>query len=516
MASKVNLDALVPREDFEVIDRDLSTVSTFPATLSIREVEDGGFLYPRLRKPDFQRETSEWDIERICNFIESFLSGDLIPAVIFWDSGSFLFVIDGAHRLSALIAWVHDDYGDGPISKEFFEHIITEEQIKVAERCRRAVKRRIGNYRDLQFAARNPEKASQNEAEYARKLGSLAIQLQWVKGDAGVAENSFFNINQNAAPINKTELKLLKSRNQPNAVAARSIIRGGKGHKYWSKFDTSIVKEIEENAKLVNEVLFMPPLNKPIKTTHLPIAGRSYSSQSLPLVFDLVNLANNIPIDKNQEIDDDIDGTQTIQFLKNVKKLVFRLSGTHPSSLGFHPALYFYSPNGRHQPVSFLAMILLIQEFAKQDFYDQFTEIRAKFEEFLSEYRTFPSQVNIKYRGGYKGAEGLQELYWLVLNVLVNGGDVIETLRENERFSFLNFSPEINSGRQGRAFTESTKSAAYLRDALNQSLRCKICGGLMYSGSISIDHKMRKSDGGTDSVDNAQLSHLYCNTNYKN
>jgi hypothetical protein len=30
----------------------------------------------------------------------------------------YIFVIDGGHRLSALRAWMEDDYGDGTISLE--------------------------------------------------------------------------------------------------------------------------------------------------------------------------------------------------------------------------------------------------------------------------------------------------------------------------------------------------------------------------------------------------------------
>lgn len=102
MAAKVNLDALVPREDFEVI-QDLNR-SLDTTTIQIRDLETGAFFYPILRKPDFQRETSEWEPQKVLGFVESFLNGDLIPAIILWHSGRNIFVIDGAHRLSALIA----------------------------------------------------------------------------------------------------------------------------------------------------------------------------------------------------------------------------------------------------------------------------------------------------------------------------------------------------------------------------------------------------------------------------
>jgi hypothetical protein len=95
------------------------TQSQSVQAIGIKDLEQESFFYPVLRKPDFQRETSEWDPKRVSDLISSFLSGDLIPAIILWNSGKYIFVIDGAHRLSALIAWVLDDYGDGIVSRTF-------------------------------------------------------------------------------------------------------------------------------------------------------------------------------------------------------------------------------------------------------------------------------------------------------------------------------------------------------------------------------------------------------------
>lgn len=103
----VNLDALIPREDFAISGgRDWAK----PDRIQISELRPSGFFYSQLRKPDFQRETANWSPEKIEDFIKTFLEGDLIPAIILWSAGETIFVIDGAHRLSALIAWVHDDY----------------------------------------------------------------------------------------------------------------------------------------------------------------------------------------------------------------------------------------------------------------------------------------------------------------------------------------------------------------------------------------------------------------------
>lgn len=90
----VRLDALIPREAFEVLGQQNQNIGRNVPMISIRDLEQKSFFYPSLRKPDFQRETNEWDAQKISDFIESFLNGDLIPAVILWrSSGSDYFVI---------------------------------------------------------------------------------------------------------------------------------------------------------------------------------------------------------------------------------------------------------------------------------------------------------------------------------------------------------------------------------------------------------------------------------------
>lgn len=70
---------------------------------------------------------------RIIDLITSFLNKDLIPAIILWQNESNLvFVIDGSHRLSALAAWINDDYGDGDITKQLYEGKFQMSKLKSA------------------------------------------------------------------------------------------------------------------------------------------------------------------------------------------------------------------------------------------------------------------------------------------------------------------------------------------------------------------------------------------------
>ena len=151
--AKVNLDALIEREDFEVEEN--TNPGTKKETISIEDIKADSFFISKIRKPDFQRETNEWDSERICELIKSFIEGDLIPAIILWRStGRYLFVIDGSHRLSALSAWVNNDYGDGEISKQFYDGVIPDERLKLAEETRKLINKKVGLYEDFRLSSR--------------------------------------------------------------------------------------------------------------------------------------------------------------------------------------------------------------------------------------------------------------------------------------------------------------------------------------------------------------------------
>ena len=149
MGKLVNLDAMIKREDLSIIESDQQG-GAGEGGVPVTELRKGRLHYNLLRKPDFQRETNDWDIDNVVTFIKSFRDGHLIPSLILWRSqNGFNFVIDGAHRLSALIAWVNDDYGDRSISQDFFDHKIPNAQKKNADECRRRIAAEVGTFKDL-------------------------------------------------------------------------------------------------------------------------------------------------------------------------------------------------------------------------------------------------------------------------------------------------------------------------------------------------------------------------------
>lgn len=509
----VQLDALIPREDFEIDEK--TSQPSLSQTIKISDLESGSFFYHSLRKPDFQRETSDWTTEKVCDFIKSFLDADLIPAIILWSAGKFTFAIDGAHRLSALISWVSDDYGDGFFSKAFFDHNIPEEQKTLAEKTRNKVNRDIGSYKDHLEAIRNQDKANPKILERAQKLGYMAIQLQWVNGGAEKAEASFFKINQKAVTINSTEIDLLLSRKKPNAIAARAIVRSGTGHKYWSKFNLEIQGEIQNLAKEINEILFTPKLKTPVKSINLPIAGQGYSARSLSLILDFVNISNEY--DSKTVLSDDFDGQATIRVLKKSKRIAQRILGNHSGSLGLHPAVYFYSITGKHQPTAFLAVVELIRDFEGKDFYKKFMQVRLQFENFLLKNKQISNQVTLKYGSGIKGYRQLKEVFKSIIDFFLIRDEVEEVIAKLKvKYIYLNFDIIESYETDSQDFSEGIKSAIFIRDAILNSVKCRLCHCMAHKNSLSFDHIERIADGGKGIANNGQIAHFYCNSTLKN
>jgi len=510
--AKVNLDALIPRADFYIDTDDSPPLSLGDKVKANELVKGDSFFYSSLRKPDFQRETGDWDKEKIYSFVKSFIDGDLIPSIILWQSGSHIFVIDGAHRLSALIAWVNDDYGDGFISQPFFNHDIDQEQQKFADQTRELINKKIGSYQSYINTIKNQESSDPLKLKIANKLGFISLQIQWVAGGAEKAESSFFTINQKATPINETEISLLKARKKPHALSSRAIIRSGTGHNYWKKFDQGTQEKIQSLAKQINEAMFTPVLKNPIKTLDLPLAGKNYSSNSLSLIFDVVKIANSISIDHDG--DDDITGEKTVHHLLNTWKVIKRLTTTDHGSLGLHPALYFYSEKGRYQPTALMAWMEIVKEFESKNQFNTFTEKRSNLERILLKYKNLTNQITNKYGSGIKSYRHLIELYKLFMD---NHNVEDSTLEEKIRSSY----PFLNLEYKGDAitnpdFSTNTKSETFINNVLPNSKKCSICNGYIHVNSITVDHITRKEDGGLGDPKNGALAHPYCNTTYKN
>lgn len=515
----VNLDAMIQRADLASPGEAGEDV---PA-LSVPQLERTGFLYPALRKPDFQRETAHWSPEQVADLIATFARRDLIPAVILWRAGQNVFVIDGAHRLSALIAWVHDDYGDKEVSRKMFQDI-PDEQITAAVKTRDLVKESVGSYRDHKIALEYPDKVKPDVAERAGRIGWLNIPAQWIQThDHDRAEKSFFRINQGGTKIDPTERRIINARGSATALASRAILRGGSGHDYWDKFEKATQDKIEALGKDIHDLLFDPTLTLPVKTLDVPVAGHGYGPQVLPLVFDLVNLVNDVVvadssnkrITKEEAFVIDPDGAKTIDYLTKTREMMWRICSNYPSSLGLHPALYFYSPSGTFQPGALLAFVTLFKEWGTKEF-KALTLARSKFEEFLLSHRGITEAVR-KLGSGARSRPRILALYRTIFSNIENGKtaqEIHDVLAANSDFAFLVVEPPPKTGAPGKTFKREVKGGAFLQGALPTAPKCPTCGGLLHRNGMQTGHREHRRDGGSSNLANAQMQHPFCNSTF--
>jgi hypothetical protein len=514
--SKVNLDALIPRDDFTTTTySDMSSDEQFN-NIGIIGLS-GNIILPYLRKPDFQRETSEWDKKNICELLDSLINNDLIPSIILWRSSTgYYFVLDGAHRLSALIAWYKDDYGDGEMSRKYYNDDISPAQKEFHNVTRSYINKKIGSFKDIQEATNKPS-ANPKYIVIAKKLGR-GIPVQWLIGNADKAERSFFKINKQGAPLNPTERKLLQSRKKSNCIAARAIIKRGKGYKYWADFPPESQEKITEFAEQIHDALFLPPLteaNKEIRSLELPIAGNLFASTTLPLIYDFITIVNNLDI---KNLKDDNKGNDTISILQQARKIAFRINSRHTSSLGLHPAVYFYSSLGRHQSTAVLAVTHLLIEFENLDYTRTFISVREKFEEFIIKYKHFFNQVTKKFGSGSKGSPHLKDLLWIIIKLFVdnkNDEQIIKALSTDPVYKFLNVNDTEDKPTKKSKFTSSISSGIFIKEHLPAKARCRICKGHIDAQSITKDHIIRKREEGLGILQNGQIAHPYCNSIYK-
>lgn len=525
MAQRVNLDAMIPREDFEVADEEafeLGLLADFPIT----HLTSDSPVLRLLRKPDFQRETNHWTPEQVAVFIASFLDNEVIPSLILWKSPTYIFVIDGGHRLSALRAWIHNDYGDGVISREFYNGEISREQRKVAERTRRLVEAKVGRYSNLKDLVGKKLEGDQVSVRRGNRLFTRSLTLQWIQGNASVAETSFFKINSQGTPLDDVEEMLIKNRRKPYAIAARAILRSGTGHEYWSSFGGENKEKIKELALEFHDLLFDPESESPLRTLDIPLGGSTSPVDALALLIDFLTLASSRSAEPAliDQYEDDESGEVTISVMKRSLDVLQRITGNSPGSLGLHPVIYFYNERGKYSRFLFLGMVRLITlRISNNDkgFFQRFVKARRHVEGFLVDHKNVITLVlqNLSKR---QRVPKMTELFSHLVSVGSSGDDEdvireqLEFSRVGERIGLSGRILDMGESEEASRFSDEAKSSIFVRNALPGIPKCPVCQGFLnIRKSVSYDHVIPVRKGGRGSVSNGQLLHPYCNAAVK-
>ena len=183
------------------------------------------------------------------DFLDSVVNGRIIPSIILWQSpeNSFTYVLDGAHRLSVLRAWMMDDWGDRA-PDDYYIRRDRRQIIEVARATRELVKKRIGSFKDHESAFREYTKLAEQgkiqrdemgESRFSRAVfyqsvvgGLHTLSVQWERGGYESAEQSFLRINRSGQALDPWEATLIEFRKSSYARCIMSIANGGEPGRY--------------------------------------------------------------------------------------------------------------------------------------------------------------------------------------------------------------------------------------------------------------------------------------------
>ena len=510
--AKVNLDALIPRADFV---ESKTTPGERPAFDQLNlghllENSESNFasIYHLIRKPDFQRETNEWDKKRILGIIQAWMNKSFVPSIILWQNAhtGIIYVIDGAHRLSALLSYINDDYGDREISHKFYSfNKIPEAEIELADDTRKYIEKKLGgSFKEIM-------KSGGTKAD---KFKNGRFDVQFVPGDAQVAETSFFKINQQGVALNPTEKKLCIGRDLPICLATRIIMKGGGGEQYWKNFTAENQTKASTIATELHSLIFDPPYKLEAKSAvlHQPLGGSI--TNAMPMIYTLLDiLCTQRQIDGRGKKDSH-NGALTCEILDLTRKIIWKTLSEQPGSLGLFPSVYFYNSGGKYIQSAFLGMIEYLVQNEKNDssFLPRFIHVRKRMEDFLLKHKVFITQINRKFGSKQKSHKQMKGFFMNLIELLhIENDDLQIIIKLKEKYNFLNeIETDIEKSKSYR-FSKEVKIAGAIEEELAGISKCYWCGGHVHPLSKSHDHEPDVKLGGKSEPKNRKSTHFYCN-----
>jgi hypothetical protein len=197
------------------------------------------------------------------------------------------------------------------------------------------------------------------------------------------------------------------------------------------------------------------------------------------------------------------------------------LCSTHPSSLGLHPALYFYSQDGSFQSTALFNLADWFVSLEARGKINDFLKVRQSFESLALNHPAIIKPPVHALGSGIRTKARAIALYDKTFALLLKNNDpetVWNTIIEEPDFAFLRpdeqeLKKAPSQGAPGKAFHRKAKSAAYFAQALPVALKCPLCGGLLHKNAMVGDHIEEKMNGGSSASSNSRVVHPVCNSN---
>lgn len=516
-----------------------------------------------LRKPDFQRETWAWTPEDCVALLESIVNDQVIPSIIMWSSpdSGLDYILDGGHRVSVVLAWLTDDWGDN-LSPELYRDDNHEKMIKkAAQEVRRLVRGRVGDVKEYKDAEDQIDKVMMSGKSpkedlpdpvfkrgyfYQRLLkGHVELHVLWVTGDYEKAEQSFLKINKSGRQLSDWEIKLVDNRNSSFARIVMSVASITSVRNYWPTHipevpDSLLLEEkvefIIQGIERIYETLFKPSYQERVQSLQQPLLVAPGAHQR---PYYLAEFLTVIEGGRGNEAETEKLLTKTResspeQIINEGQRLVEHTLDTldhlvgeasNPKSLSIVPALYFYTESNRYVRSLLYGFIFWLCAGSKQEILDRkrvFSAYRATFEQVLQERKNdIVTGLTRKTGSGPDITSQTAKYFDELLRILVTHQGTIsspEFQQDYDDFTkdIVNRKPRRTAAEEGRrrAFTDRQRSTVVLRELLSNPIRCGICGGMLDpSMAVQMDHTKPFAEGGSTVAENARLSHPFCNNN---
>ena len=514
-----------------------------------------------LRKPDFQRATWAWTPEDCVSLLDSVVHNQVIPSIIMWTSpeSGFEYILDGGHRVSVVLAWLNDDWGDKLKPEEYGDRETEDAVKRAASRVRLLVKANIGEIRDYQAAEEALDRAIMeykaprdvlsptifSRGEFYRRFlkGSIWFHILWVNGNYERAEQSFLKINKSGRLLSGWETTLVENRNSSFARAVMSVANISSAKHYWpsqapdgankAALEKRIL-EITAGVDRVHDMLFKPPYATPIRRLAQPLLVPP-DRQTRPAW--LAEFLTVVEGGKGQNPETDMlmardSGATPEELINNGWRLITdtqdvldNLIGPSPKSLGLVPTLYFYTDAGRYVRSLLYGLIYWLFSGNNQDDILQrkrvFAAHRSAFERVLVQGKEdLASGLGRKTGSGPEVTMQTAQFYQNVLELLIKHNDAVESEGFGKEYgevvarlaSRKARSQAAGSAGKSRTFTEKQKSELVLQTLYDTAAHCGICGGMFDPTSdLQHDHIVEWHKGGATTSDNQRLVHPFCN-----
>lgn len=572
---RVYLDHLITRESFRYVrpTEEMRAIVSAPARyLTLKNLQDQSRA-KFLRKPDFQRATWAWSPEDCVLLLDSLIQNQVVPSVIMWSSPSngLDYILDGGHRVSVALAWLHNDWGDGP---EADVRSATREQAQMireaAQAVRLLVSSKIGAVEDYQEAEKDLYQVITQGGNPSRDLDpktftrglfyqnllkdNIGFNIQYVVGNYEIAEESFLKINRSGRVLSNWEKILIQNRNSSFGRAVMSIANIKSVQHYWPHIELSNndqskdaahkVNQIVRNVNAIHETLLTPEYKTPIKNLHAPFlvasigdqrafyiaefltivsGGKGQESETDELLKADVLLTKDTTASEEEIINNGLNLTNTaIDILKHIWNPFPEIASPN-RSLALVAPLYFYTNAGR--PVRGLLYGLLYwllggDEDVVRERKRIFSAYRGKFEQiYIESKEDIVTGFSRNIGSGSEVTIPVARYFNNLLSLLIrHKGDITS---DEFIIAYSDILGDIHGKKvrtasintiRSRGFSAKQRSTTVLNSLLISSIRCDICGGILNpSGPIQHDHIKKSSQGGPTSMINERLTHPFCN-----